>query len=170
MITVICQNVQWNWNINSDMQPLCCLIECNAPVSFCSSDTIERVVLDATLVKVRLFAACRKTRSAIGLVNFCFQHVFLRRISAYSLSVAMASYLDSPFCDLHHILPGSCRSKTALDREGRSISRVCAAKLSYAERVLLANLLVFRGPSTNGDPSLGQIKTLSSFSKVTMLF
>ena len=106
----------------------------------------------------------------IGLVNFCFQHVFLRRISAYSLSVAMASYLDSPFCNLHHILPGSCHSKTALDREGRSISRVCAAKLSYAERVLLANLLVFRGPSTNGDPSLGQVKTLSSFSKVIMLF
>ena len=63
MIAVICQNVQWNWNINSDMQPLCCLIECNAPVSFCSSDTIERVVLDATLVKVRLFAACRKTHN-----------------------------------------------------------------------------------------------------------
>lgn len=96
------------------------------------------------------------------LAAFCPQNAFLRRVSSYPLSVAMASRADCSTGHLRHILFVSRRSKASIDRQRRSISRVPLAKLSDGKRILLANFLVFWGSSANSNSSGDQIQTFSS--------
>ena len=84
--------------------------------------------------------------------------------------MAMASGPYGSIYDLLDVLFVSRCAQTALDRQGWPVSRVLASKLSHAERLLLAYLLVFCSACTNVDSCIDQIKTVSSLSKVEWFF
>lgn len=88
-----------------------------------------------------------------------------RGVASASLSMAMASGPYGSIYDLLDVLFVSRCAQTALDRQGWPVSRVLASKLSHAERLLLAYLLVFCSACTNVDSCIDQIKTVSSLSK-----